>query len=230
MNTTKHFFLSSNARAPNPRWQEVFTLGEVVGPTALTGPIAPLQPGTYIVWLTTEDPQWRALLTQCIKAQAGTRVVLLSGSPESNEGLAALDAGAVGYTHSYALPEVLREVATVVEHGGLWVGPDLLKRLISSTSVALARLPQPSNGLGVIAQNYAKAWANLSTREAQVAQCVAQGKSNLEVAEQLFISERTVKAHMGAAFEKLGVRDRLQLAVAVAAIGASAHTSKVGLA
>jgi DNA-binding CsgD family transcriptional regulator len=40
---------------------------------------------------------------------------------------------------------------------------------------------------------------------------VADGKSNREVAEQLFISERTVKAHLGAAFEKLGVRDRVQL-------------------
>ena len=42
---------------------------------------------------------------------------------------------------------------------------------------------------------------------------VAAGKSNREVAEQLFISERTVKAHLGAVFEKLGVRDRLQLAL-----------------
>jgi len=228
MNTTQHFFLSSNARTPSPRWQEVFARGAVLGPAALAGSIAPLRPGTYIVWVTAEDPQWRALLAQCIKAKAGARVVLLSGAPESNEGLAALDAGAVGYTHSYALPEVLREVATVVEHGGLWVGPDLLKRLVASTSVALARLPQPTNGPGAIAQAYAKAWTYLSAREAQVAQCVAQGKSNLEVAEQLFISERTVKAHLGAAFEKLGVRDRLQLAVAVAAIGASAQTGKVG--
>ena len=58
------------------------------------------------------------------------------------------------------------------------------------------------------------AWRRaVSAREAEVAQAVAAGKSNREVAEQLFISERTVKAHLGAVFEKLGVRDRLQLAL-----------------
>ena len=52
-----------------------------------------------------------------------------------------------------------------------------------------------------------------SRLELEVALAVAGGKSNREVAEQLFIAERTVKAHLGAVFEKLGVRDRLQLAL-----------------
>ena len=44
-----------------------------------------------------------------------------------------------------------------------------------------------------------------------MAQAVARGLSNKEIAEKLFISERTVKAHLGATFEKLQVRDRVQL-------------------
>jgi len=50
-----------------------------------------------------------------------------------------------------------------------------------------------------------------------VARVVSAGRSNKEVAAQLFISERTVKAHLGAVFEKLGVRDRLQLVLRLAA-------------
>ena len=55
----------------------------------------------------------------------------------------------------------------------------------------------------------------LSDREAQVAKFVAQGANNREIAQALQISERTVKAHLSAIFEKLGVRDRLQLSLRV---------------
>ena len=51
----------------------------------------------------------------------------------------------------------------------------------------------------------------LSAREKDVARAVAAGKSNKEVAKELDITERTVKAHLSAVFEKLHVRDRLQL-------------------
>ncbi|UUA74872.1 helix-turn-helix transcriptional regulator [Cellvibrio sp. QJXJ] len=54
----------------------------------------------------------------------------------------------------------------------------------------------------------------LTGRERAVAELVAAGKTNKEVARELDITERTVKAHLGASFEKLGVRDRLQLALA----------------
>jgi len=224
--TTQHLFLSSNARAPSPRWLEAFAQGTTVSPTALPGQLGSRKPADCIVWVTCEDPRWKDMLELARKTLPDARVVVLSGTQDPTEGLAALDAGAMGYTHTYALPEVLLEVATVVEHGGLWAGPELIKRLIASTTAALARLPEPTNGPGVVAKNYAKAWATLSAREAQVAACVAEGLSNLEVATKLFISERTVKAHVSAAFEKLGVRDRLQLAVAVAAIGPVARAAK----
>jgi DNA-binding NarL/FixJ family response regulator len=69
------------------------------------------------------------------------------------------------------------------------------------------------------------AWALLSAREVQVARAVAAGRSNREVAAKMFISERTVKAHLGAIFEKLGVRDRLQLVLRLAASPEPAATS-----
>jgi DNA-binding NarL/FixJ family response regulator len=215
---TEHLFLCSHSSGPSPRWLEAFPQGRKVDAATLGTQISDGKTSQFIVWLATDNPQWRQTLVQTLPSHAGIRFVVLSGSPEPAEGLSALDAGAMGYTHSYALPELLREVAMVVEHGGLWAGPDLIKRLVASTSAALARLPEPAHGPGAVAQGYAKAWANLSAREAQVASHVAQGKSNKEVADELFVSERTIKAHLGSAFEKLGVRDRLQLALLVAAI------------
>jgi DNA-binding NarL/FixJ family response regulator len=218
MTTPQHFFLSSTPRTPSPRWQQAFEQGQCIEFGGFSQQVSGLQPQQFTVWLSAEDAQWRLMLSLVREAQPGARVVLLSNAPEPAEGLAALDAGAMGYTHAYALPELLQEVATVIEHGGLWAGPDLLRRLVAATSAALAKLPEPTNGPGVTAQRYASAWATLSGREAQVARCVAEGKSNKEVADQLFISERTIKAHLGSVFEKLGVRDRLQLALLVATI------------
>ena len=60
------------------------------------------------------------------------------------------------------------------------------------------------------------AWSvSLTEREREVAIAVAQGASNKEIARQLDITERTIKAHVGAILEKLGVRDRLQLSLIV---------------
>lgn len=219
----QHFFLTSTPRTPSPRWLEAFAPGQWTDPAQLPRLVQGLAVQEYTVWLSSDDDQWRAMLALALQSRPGTRAVLLSGSPEPAEGLAALDAGAMGYTHSYALPELLREVGTVIAHGGIWAGPELLKRLVAATSAALATLPASANGPGQMAQNNARVWTKLSAREAQVATNVAAGKSNKEVADQLFISERTVKAHLGVAFDKLGVRDRLQLALLVATIHPNAR-------
>jgi Response regulator containing a CheY-like receiver domain and an HTH DNA-binding domain len=159
-------------------------------------------------------------LRQILQTQPHARVVLLSGTPGPDEGLSALNEGARGYTHAYGVPALLQEVALVVEHGGLWVGPDLLQRLVGSTSAALAARPAiATTPPPATAAPGANAWALLSARETQVARSVQAGRSNKEVAALMFISERTVKAHLGTIFEKLGVRDRLQLVLRLSAAG-----------
>jgi DNA-binding NarL/FixJ family response regulator len=216
--TIQHFFLSSSALAPGARWQKAFPQGQCVAASALAQSVLDLQANQFVVWLTNDDPQWPQMLALALQTRADTRVVLLSAAPTPDEGVAALNAGALGYTHAYALPELLREVATVVAHGGVWTGPELLKRLVAKTHEALSLLPIAAAPTSERALEAARAWANLSARELQVAQAVAEGRSNKEVADLLSISERTVKAHLGAVFEKLGIRDRLQLVLFAAAV------------
>jgi DNA-binding NarL/FixJ family response regulator len=101
---------------------------------------------------------------------------------------------------------VLRQVALVVANGGLWVGQNLLRRVMGSTARIMEGRPQAKSD----------DWsAQLSEREAQVARLVASASSNKEIARQLSISERTVKAHLTSIFEKLGLRDRLQLSLRI---------------
>ncbi len=209
----RHYFLLAPG-APEPaRWREAFPGGRALEEGALHSEL--LAPGRQdgLVWLSASDLAWNNHLGRLLQACPGQRVVLLSNEPHDQEGLRAMDDGAVGYAHAYAVPELLHEVALVVSHGGLWVGPTLIQRLLAATRTALERRPQgpppPEAAEAVLAQ--------LSAREAEVARCVAEGHTNKEVARLLDISERTVKAHLGAIFEKLGVRDRLQLVLRLSA-------------
>ena len=82
--------------------------------------------------------------------------------------------------------------------------PELVKRLMG---LSLRVVPTPAPERPEL--------DSLTARELMVARLVAQGESNREIAEALEITERTVKAHLTAIFEKLQVRDRVQLALAM---------------
>lgn len=214
---TQHFMVSGGAPIPE-RLHEAFPDLQVLTLAAWQSRVTSLSATQFLVWLNCADSQWPAQLQNIVQTKAAARVVLLSSAPEPKEGLGAINAGVRGYAHAYAVPALLQEVALVVEHGGLWVGPDLLQRLIGSTNAALASRSAADTSPAVAEPN--AAWGRLSVREAQVARAVSEGRSNREVAAQLFISQRTVKAHLGAVFEKLGVRDRLQLVLHLATAGA----------
>ncbi|MDQ8020620.1 MAG: response regulator transcription factor [Moraxellaceae bacterium] len=132
-------------------------------------------------------------------------LILASSTPSDAEGLAVLECGAAGYCHAYAAAGTLQQVIEVVASGELWVGRSLLGRLIGGISrSAEARQPAPAD------------WsAALTEREREVARMAAMGEANARIATQLGITERTVKAHLSAIFDKLQVEDRLQLALKV---------------
>lgn len=132
---------------------------------------------------------------------AGSQVVALTLSESAAEARTLIAAGARAYVHALAVPEVLQQVQQVVANGGLWLGRPLMSALLGDMEVA------PSHDHHRIHV--------LTTRERAVALAVVSGKSNKEVARELDITERTVKAHLSACYEKLQVRDRMQLALAL---------------
>ncbi len=206
--TLKHGFLVDWKASPvvdaTDRWREAFPDGGLLhGPQDLAD----------VVWVPVLHRDWLDRVKALVRT-GRCSVVVLSPSPNQLEGLSAVNEGARAYSHLYALPALQREVAQVVEHGGFWLGPDLVQRLVAATRVVLER------GAAVEASVDT---AQLSPREVAVAQAVAQGKSNKEIAAALFISERTVKAHLGHIFEKLGVRDRVQLALRWAQAPTNVH-------
>lgn len=133
----------------------------------------------------------------------GLRVLVLSEHPSDEEGQMVLAKGASGYAHSHLSVEALSRILKSVDDGAIWMGRSLLQKLLRDID---DRLP-PSR---------TNEWAlSLSQREAEVAQLAALGHSNAEMAKLLNITERTVRAHLSAIFEKFNVSDRLQLALKV---------------
>ncbi|NDV13565.1 response regulator transcription factor [Crenobacter caeni] len=158
---------------------------------------AGLQPGqTVLVDLAmpgVDAADWPVL---CARA----RVVALSSVPDNAEGVAWLGRGAAGYAHAYSTEDVLRQVVATVEGGASWVGRELLAQLCRQLA---GRLPAGDG-----------AWRDkVTAREAEVVAALRRGLSNKEIARELEIAERTVKAHLSHLFEKFGVEDRLQLLI-----------------
>ncbi|MEO0002816.1 MAG: hypothetical protein RLZZ22_508 [Pseudomonadota bacterium] len=209
-----HFLVQALAPWPviaRERWQQAFPSGRSRHWIELQEAVM----AGDTVWIPVMLEDWRLKIAALLRLQPDCRVVVLSSVPDQVEGLRALHAGARGYCHLLAAPSLLQEVAQVVSLGGLWVGPELVQRLMSATRELLQRSPD--------AVRLPVDLSVLSEREFQVARAVAEGKSNREVAEQLHIAERTVKAHLGAVFEKLGLRDRVQLVLHLAQVQSHAY-------
>lgn len=198
----RHWFVKSPSGAV-PTWREALPGAIVVDSREIDG-IPASEPG--IIWHRLAAGAAVEAAVAEIRRYGTLPVVILSDAPNDEEATQAFTAGAAGYCNTHAAPEVLRQIAVVVENGGLWLGASLLQRLVGGTARLLAGR-EPSSR---------ERWSDkLSEREREVAQAVAGGASNKEIADRLGITERTVKAHLGAIFEKLGVRDRLQLSLRV---------------
>ena len=191
-------FLSIDARQRN-NWLEAF-------PELVCGRLDHGAPGLGLVWVfQPADEGAEYVVGRLRQSLAGRPLVLLADEPSEAEAVAALPAGAAGYCNGHAAPEVLQQVAMVVENGGIWVGQGLMQRLLASTARLLPA--------GRVADC---SWrTSLTAREQEAAVLLSKGASNKEIARQLDITERTVKAHVGAMLEKLGARDRMQLSLII---------------
>ena len=130
------------------------------------------------------------------------KVLIFTVSDKDDDLFSAIKAGAIGYLLKSADIAELLEAIRLVAKGEAIVSPPMAARLLDE-------FKQATKG------RTDKELSELSERETEVLQLVAQGSSNKEIAIQLFISETTVKAHLRSILEKLHVKNRAQ-AVALA--------------
>jgi len=134
------------------------------------------------------------------------RIFLLSDTPNEEEGLTFLRLGIVGYANTYINKERLTEAVRVISNGAVWLGQKVMQRLILDSYHTAREQAAAKSG---------KKLKSLTTREREIANLIAQGQSNLEIAANLDITERTVKAHLSSIYEKTKTGSRLNLALLV---------------
>lgn len=130
-----------------------------------------------------------------------TRVIVLTTFDIDDYVYGALRAGASGFLLKDAGGDELVEAVRVVASGEALIAPSVTKRLIAE----FAKRPEAAEVKGL---------DELTEREVEVLAQVARGLSNAEIAEELFVSETTVKTHVSHILTKLQLRDRVQAVVA----------------
>ncbi|QFG20999.1 response regulator transcription factor [Actinomadura sp. WMMB 499] len=128
-----------------------------------------------------------------------TEVVVLTTYADDDSIFAALRAGARGYLTKDAGADEIAQAVAAVRGGAAQLDPSVQRRLIEA--VAAGERPRTSRG-GLP--------DGLTRREAEVLALIAQGRSNAEIAGDLFIGEATVKTHINNLFAKANLRDRAQ--------------------
>lgn len=156
-------------------------------------------PSEVILLIQLSD---RATLTHITKlTEQQFDVLLFSDEPSNIEGLSFFKTGIKGYLNTFATVDRIKQALTTVDAGSIWLGQTIMNAMIGDLTKG--------------AQKNEDWKKQLTEREQEVVDLVLETKSNREIAEQLEITERTVKSHMHNVFEKLQVSDRLALAIKI---------------
>ncbi|HET7071694.1 MAG TPA: response regulator transcription factor [Nocardioides sp.] len=137
------------------------------------------------------------------ESNASTRVVMLTTFDMDEHVYEALQAGASGFLLKDVQPELLVAGIHAVHGGDSLLAPSVTRRMIESFLTApRVRNPDARDALAV-----------LTNREREILLTMARGLTNGEIAAELFVSETTVKTHVGRILTKLGLRDRVQVVI-----------------
>ncbi|HXJ43696.1 MAG TPA: response regulator transcription factor [Bryobacteraceae bacterium] len=144
-------------------------------------------------------------------AKLTTRTIMLTNGEAKEDFVEAVKQGCCGLVPKHTSTELLLKSIRKVNAGEFWLDrlttADVIRRLANKKGAGGSGT-NTSARLGVREQSSA-----LSQREREIVALVAQGFKNKEMAERMFISEQTVKNHLHNIFDKLGVSDRLELAL-----------------
>jgi DNA-binding NarL/FixJ family response regulator len=164
------------------------------GPTALAL-AGSLAPDVILLDLKLPGMDGPAVLTALGEAGCAARVLVLTSATDPESASRAMRAGAAGVLYKDTDPDALVHGIRAVHDGNV----------LLSSAVAGSLLAPGAAGTGGL--------DSLTSREREVLAELAQGRSNREIARALYVSEKTVKAHVSSVLAKLGVQDRTQAAL-----------------
>jgi DNA-binding NarL/FixJ family response regulator len=195
--------------------RESFPEAEVVEAGNAHEALAAMAAGVDVALVDVRMPDADGLeLHHEMKTQwADVPVIMLTSFDHAHYVRRALAEGAAGYMLKDATPEDLAQAIKVaLSGGGNVLSPRVIQNLFESAEGAGS-----SNGNGEITRP--RPTSSLTQRETDILALLAEGKSNRDISRSLFLSEKTVKAHLAAIFRKLGVTNRTQAAMAAVSMG-----------
>ena len=175
---------------------EVVGQGSTVEETKLR--LAETKPDVVLCEVKLPGQNGLDLLREVPALSPETRIIALSDGEVTNDVVEAMRRGARGFLDKQSPVELLLKCVRKVHAGEIWLNGRLTEAVLHTFGTL-----QPVSKLD--------GKAELSRREMEVIQLVIQGYKNKDIAQKLFISEKTVKNHLSAIFNKLGVSDRLEL-------------------
>lgn len=163
-----------------------------------------LQPDVVLLDLVMPEMDGIQATSRIIDCSPGSHVIILTSFGEEERVLPAIRAGAQGYLLKDIPPKELVQAVREAYLGRVQLHPEVAKKLMA---VAAGR-EQPPHG-----SHIERSEESLTERERQALSLIAEGRNNREIAEQLFISEKTVKTHVSNILNKLQLDDRTQAAI-----------------
>ncbi|TCU45732.1 response regulator transcription factor [Curtobacterium sp. PhB146] len=171
---------------------DIDVVGQASDGRAAVSVVLAERPDVVLMDLRMPELDGDTATAEILAAEPGVRVLILTTYESDDQILAAIEAGATGYLLKAAPESEILAGVRATARGETALAPS-----------AAAALVRRATGSSAVA-----AGPSLTPRELEVLQLVAQGNSNPAIGRALFLSETTVKTHLGHVFEKLGVNDR----------------------
>lgn len=193
----------SNLVAAQP---DLAVVGTVDGAATANEQLKFIQPDIVLLGWSIATPASQRIFGAIHDGKLQTRVILLIPDDGKEDVVEAVRLGCCGVVPRSTSTELLLKSIRKVHAGEIWLDR-------ASTADVIRRLTKKGAGNVAARQGIREHGAALSTREREIVGLIAQGFKNKDMAERLFISEQTVKNHLHNIFDKLGVSDRLELAL-----------------
>jgi two-component system, NarL family, nitrate/nitrite response regulator NarL len=179
---------------------EVQIVGEASNGNECVRMLAKLKPDILLLDLRMPEKDGLGVLEEINFDSVPTRVIVLTAAEDDRDVVRAMRLGARGVVLKQSASDLLLKSIKKVHDGEIWLDNRMTAEVIDAFKRSAETGQRRDKPL-------------LSDREKEIVQLVAQGFRNREIGEKLFISEQTVKNHLHNIFDKLGVSDRLELAL-----------------
>ena len=180
--------------------EDVQIIGEASNGNECVKMLARLKPDILLLDLRMPEKDGLGVLEEINFDTVQTRVIVLTAAEDDRDVVRAMRLGARGVVLKQSASDLLLKSIRKVHDGEIWLDNRMTAEVIDAFKKSAEAGQRREKPL-------------LSDREKEIVQLVAQGFRNREIGEKLFISEQTVKNHLHNIFDKLGVSDRLELAL-----------------